>query len=547
MRALLRAYLLVEWQMAMNTLRSARSRDAVESLSRLVGAGAKAFAVLMLVPLSVLMAMGGLSAGAYLASEPDGLDPNGPDLLGLRYAPVALLLVIAAAQMFRLSSGTAPPRARLRLLPISRARLHLLELASSLVDPWLVGASCAIVLVPVGMASTGRWRAALLVVPSSLLAVPILVFHASLVSMLHASLVRSPRARGIALTAGAVAVIAAIVAPLGELVPPRPEGATPSWLYLSPGEPYVRAVANGLDHRPAASLAWTGVLGLMAVAGYAASRAAHGGLGVLAGGSRRGRAAPRRPSAFVRGPVTAVAHAAARTVLRSTSGKAAFLFNPPFLGICALALRRAAGIEEPELFFLDPHVFAAAGAILALQTTLGIQVNQLGSDGAGLTMLLLQPLREREIVLGKLLGYGALHLASTAVIVLPLCFVEGTLSAPLWITLALGVVAAYLPAGAAASCISATLPVHADLSSLAKRSAHEVAGFATIAMVFASSIPPLGIALYAVRVLGRPWAAPLLGLAWLAVALLGTVPLVALAAKLVRARRENLALVAQGR
>jgi hypothetical protein len=284
------------------------------------------------------------------------------------------------------------------------------------------------------------------------------------------------------------------------------------------------------------------LLGVVALATHGVSRAAFGRLLSARGPGRRHRSSATR-AVPLGGPVVAVAEATVRSVLRSTMGRLVFLFNPLFFAVLAILLdRRAAGAPG---FAISLALGSLAGAVLVLQGTLGVMVNQFGGDREGLTLILAQPLLDRQIVAGKLLGFGVLYAIANGLLLGPLLPVAA-LPASHWLALLPGAAAAYLPAAAAASLVAAAFPVPGDLTTLRGRQSHEVGTLASF-LLLGAALPPAGLALYAVRLAGRPALAPLLVLAWLAIAALVTLPLVRLAAEVLGARRENLAHVAQGR
>jgi hypothetical protein len=118
----------------------------------------------------------------------------------------------------------------------------------------------------------------------------------------------------------------------------------------------------------------------------------------------------------------------------------------------------------------------------------------------------------------------------------------------LWIAVLLGAAATYLLVAPIAALLSACLPVQADLSKTGSGgNPHGLTLLAgTVLVILLAGPPGLVIALVGHR-LARPGLAALSVAAWVVLAALVAGPTLGLAARAVGPRRENLALVAQGR
>jgi ABC-type Na+ efflux pump permease subunit len=181
--------------------------------------------------------------------------------------------------------------------------------------------------------------------------------------------------------------------------------------------------------------------------------------------------------------------------------------------------------------------------LLALQQ---VNLNQFGLDRAGLTLQLLAPVSDRDLVLGKAAG-GALLAASSAL----LCIVPAALIAPggspwLWLAVAACGAWGYLMLAPLAAILSALFPKRADLSKLGRagnpHAAAEILGFLFLAVL---PIPPAATMGLALVLTESPALAFAIAAGWAVVAALLSLPLFRLAVRLVAARRENLAMVAE--
>ena len=171
-------------------------------------------------------------------------------------------------------------------------------------------------------------------------------------------------------------------------------------------------------------------------------------------------------------------------------------------------------------------------------------MNQFAVDRAGLTMTLLSPLRDDEILSGKAAG-NALIVAVPAIISVTAALLLFGGSAPgLWLTLVLGLVSIQLLVAPIAAMASATFPRAVDMNSIGRGSnAHAAAGLIGLLAFFVSAAAPALLALLAVRLLDRPSLAPVLAGAWCVVAYVGGRLLFIIARRVFASRRENLAMV----
>jgi len=233
-----------------------------------------------------------------------------------------------------------------------------------------------------------------------------------------------------------------------------------------------------------------------------------------------------------------------RLALRTPRGRATLLAPLILLGVLAVVTTRSGGAHMT----LIPNGgvgLAALAAFIGLLGVLPLAANQFAIDGAGLTLELLSPISEGDLLAGKAVAnfiIGGVP-AMVCILATAVIFPRGPLA--LWLCLPLGVVSVYLLAAPIAALGSILFPRVVDLNSVGKGSnAHGVAGLMGIAAFAVAAVPPLLIVLFASTWMERPQLAPVMLLAWslfaFGVCLLLFRPLRGLLAR----RRENLGLVA---
>jgi len=162
-------------------------------------------------------------------------------------------------------------------------------------------------------------------------------------------------------------------------------------------------------------------------------------------------------------------------------------------------------------------------------------------------MQFLAPLSDRDIVLGKTVAGGLLSGISILMVLAALLILAPSGSPLSWAAALVGCASMYILLAPVAVFSSAVFPKPADLSKMGKAgNAHGVAGFIGFILTLAVAVPP-GLFGMAGLILESPLLALGLNLAWALIAAAIAYPLLLSAAKLVGERRENLALVAQGR
>jgi hypothetical protein len=198
-----------------------------------------------------------------------------------------------------------------------------------------------------------------------------------------------------------------------------------------------------------------------------------------------------------------------------------------------------------------PFKFATGSSLatfvsyVCLISTVPIAMNQFAVDKAGLTMTLLSPLSDRDLLAGKAVG-NALIAAGPILVCLGVVLLAFPIGSPWpWITLVASLCAVYLIVAPIAAICSAMFPRQVDMNSIGRGSnAHAAAGLVGMLAFLGAAVPPVLLSLLATQVLGRPVLAPLLVIGWCAVAYIIHRMLSTTARRILRSRRENLALLA---
>ncbi len=546
----------LRWRLLVNGLR-ARRRDTLERFSRTFALIVRAAFFLLVFGLAAGLGFLALAGGRRVGA---GTTEAGNALIVARL----LLFTVLAALVLIPPGGTAQAGiTRLLLLPIPRRAFHGIEVLSVLADPRIVVLAPALLLFSAGLTLEGRMGAALVALVDALGILALLVTLGALASFLTSWLMRSRR-RGELFTLVFVLVLSVagmIPAFVGdsweqwwredEQPLERLDRGLPSWSRAIPSEVYGRSIALGLAGR--AGEAWLGVALLLVetAALYVLSSAVHGR---LLGSTERTRA--RRGSDAVRSlslrfpgltpAASAVALVQARNTLRSVRGRLVALLPGPMIALFGLLSRRIPQ-EFPGGTALgtDGHLLFAAGCAFSLYTLLSFSLNSLATDRAGLTLQLLAPIPDVDLVRGKALGCGILLGASVLNCLLCSLLIAPGGSPLAWLAVLLGAAATYLWLCPVGALFSALLPVASDLNKTGTGgNPHGLAMLLGALLVMIVSGPP-GLILHLGR--HRPALALLFMALWALVAAALSIPLLGLAARTVGPRRENLALVAQGR
>jgi hypothetical protein len=561
---LLRAISWLRWQMLKNSVAGSRNRDVLEQASRtlalVVPVAIAALSIGTFIAVSVVAFMGGRAIGTGLLDKAMGL-------FIVRIVLGGMIFVVVALALAAPTQSTASRYTRLLLLPIPRRVLHLVEVASSLADPWLIVIVAGLLTFSTGLWIGGRPDAALAAFLSAIAIGAVLVCAASLTSFLVSWLMRS-RKRGELFT-----LIFVLGFTLVSFIPlftardleGRPKGEErpfvvqefdkrlPAWTRYLPSEIYGRTVMAGMVGT-AAEVA-TGVGLLLAQAGVlfvASARVHRRMLNSLEGDSGRTRNAGLRvPVHRLPGlspAATAVAWAQFRGALRTVRGRLTILLPGPLLAMMTFAFRNVPQETWAHSAAEQGYLLLAVSIVFTLYSLHAVTMNLFGSDRAGLTLQLLSPVSNRELAWGKVTGVGMIVL--TGVIICLAASLAVARSGPVayWIATLLGGAATFLLICPVALWMSALFPVASDLSKTgAGGNPHPLPMIVgTICTVLFAA--PAAIIVLAAELHFRSEivAVPLMA-AWLVFTLAVAVPLINLAARAIGARRENLALVAQGR
>jgi hypothetical protein len=191
-------------------------------------------------------------------------------------------------------------------------------------------------------------------------------------------------------------------------------------------------------------------------------------------------------------------------------------------------------------------VVGAAG-MLALMSLSAFLSDQFAVDRAGLTLTFLSPASGTEIVAGKAMGAMAALAIPLGIGTIAAAAIHPRGSPLVWVGALMCVIAAYLAQSPAAAALAAWFPSPLDLNKLRAGNPHPLASILGLASaVFAYAVCgglfAATLALTESAVAGLAAAMLVLAAAW-GIARLGW----PLAARALDARRENLAMVAQGR
>ncbi|MEO7274588.1 MAG: hypothetical protein ABIX28_04090 [Vicinamibacterales bacterium] len=555
---ILRAFTWMRWRVFLNSLERTGARDTLERLSLAVDQLGPIIAALLLVP--SLIGMSGLSgyAGYALATSPSGA----LTFQILRFLAVAATAMSVVGPILLPGRDSTNP-VRLLLLPIPRATLYVAQAAGALAEPWTLVLLPIAICLPVGLAVGGNVAAAAIAVVAAVTFIIVLLGLSTLTSSVVQIVLRDRR-RG-EMIALAFVLLLPLVGMLTSSFDPgrsrRRDHAQPTPVTApsvasrvgtrvfaaSPSERFIAATRAAVAGQTSASLsAW---LVLAATAGllHGAAFLAFSRILAFPGSVTRRRTSGRQAAPGWRLPwlsagANAVATAQIRLTMRTPRGRSTLL--SPLMVCVAFAVIGSRGSGQVPFIPTSGLSFALLGVLASILTALPLVTNQFAIDGAGLTLELLSPLSDDDLLTGKAVG-NALLSAVPALLIMSaalLLYPGGDLA--LWICIPLGMAAVWLLVAPAAAVLSALFPKVVDLNSIGNRSnAHGVANLAGMAITAVSTLPPIGLGLLATRVLDRPGLAPLLLIGWVVVAFgvnrLAARPVRALLAR----RRENLALV----
>lgn len=565
----LRAIVWLRWRLLKNSVSSGRKRDAIEQISRvmafIVPVAVAALSIGTFVAVGVIGFLGGRAIGSGLLDAPVGL-------FVLRVILLAVFLLVVALAMTSPTQGATAHYTRLLLLPIHRRVLHIVEVVAALADPWIAIIACGLTTFAVGILAGGRPLAALAAAAGAVALVAVLVCAASVASFLVAWLMRSRR-RGELFTVlfvMAFSLASFLPAMISRTLDEDAEGerggrrsrsfnvrefdaSLPGWTAFLPSELHARVIRDGLARRPGRAAGAVGLLAMQALALFLISARVHRQmLSSLEGDSGRRRSSEikgRAPNVPLLSPAaSAVAWAQFRGALRTVRGRLTVLLPGPMLGILVIAFRGMPTERLATTAAEQGYLMLAAAFVLTLYSIHAVSMNFFGSDRAGLTLQLLSPIRDRDLAWGKVAGFAMIVAMGGIVCLAVSLSVARSGPAPYWIATILGAGATFMLLTPVALWFSALFPVVSDLSKTGSGgNPHPLPMIAGTICTAVFAAPAVLIILAAEFWFGRPFMAVPLMAAWLGVTIIIAVPLINLSARTIGYRRENLAMVAQGR
>lgn len=567
----LRAIVWLRWRLLKNSMVGGRKRDELEQMSR---------ALATVVPFLIMA----ISTGTFLAvcavgfvggrMMANGLVDAGPGLLVVRLLVGLMVFTILALSMVSPTQSTISRYTRLLLLPIPRRVLHLVEVLASLGDPWVAIVTAGLTMFAIGLNSGGRPGVASVAILAAILTVAVVVCAGSLISFLVAWLMRDRR-RGELFTLifvtgfSLMALVPAFLSRSRDEQQRQPKSATrqlptavdiekfnrdlPAWTHYLPSEVHGRTIAAALaDDGPGATKGLITLLVEAVLLFVASGRVHRRMLGSLEGDRGRKRNSAIRVSVyrlpFLSPGASAVALAFVRNTFRSVRGRLVILLPGPMLALLVAAFKNI----PRETWTVDAasrgYLLFGGGLIFTFYAMHAISMNLFGSDRAGLTLQLLMPVTDRELVRGKVVGFVmVMAVGGFACLVMSL-LVAHSGSPAYWLAVMIGGAATFCLIAPVAVWCSALFPVASDLSKTGSGgNPHPfamVAGTFVTAILFLPTVVILGLAEFALR---SPITAVAMAAGWLVIAAAIGLSLVHLTARAVSARRENLALVAQGK
>lgn len=566
----LRAFIWLRWRLLVNSIYGGQKRDRMEQISRAFAL----FVPIILVTLSigsvVAIAIAGFIAGRAVARGL--LEPDIAAVI-LRFMLFGGLVLLTLVSVVSPHQTSIARYTRLVLLPIPRQTLHLVEVLAGMADPVVAFVVPGLLLFAFSLAVHGYLVAGAWTLAATIGLVMVFTALTAVLSFLVAWLLRSRR-RGELFTLVfvlAISLVSFVPAFFGERFENEARGRAPgeprrtfsvdafdrrlpAWTRGLPSELYGRAIAGALaGHNTRAAVAVL-LLFLEGAVLYAASSAIHRQLLTGLEGDRVRRRNTGGRSALGQLPLlspeaSAVAWAQARTSLRSVRGRLLVLLPGPMLAMMALLFKQ---MDKEERFVLtvveNGHLMVGMAGLFSLYAMQALTMNMFGSDRAGLTLQFLSPISDRELARGKVAGCALVFAVSMALALVSAILVADKSAPSLWIAVLLGVFAAYVLLSPAYVWLSALFPVASDLSKTGSGgNPHPLPMLAGLVLVLISAAPAGLIVLLAQAWLEQPSLAPMLMIGWFLIALLISVPLVGVASRTIGMRRENLALVAQGK
>lgn len=571
----LRAIVWLRWRLLKNSVAGARKRDALEQMSRALALIVPVLIASLSIGTFIAISIVGFMGGRAVAG---GQLDTGVGIFILRIMLGIMTFTVIALALASPTQSSMSRYNRLLILPIHRRVLHLVEVASSLADPWLAVIAAGLVSFSLGLLAGGRPMAALIALVAAVASVAVLVCAGSLAGFLVSWLMKSRR-RGELFTLIFVmgfTLVSFLPAFASRSLDDRPANETqeerrarreqrrefnvqdfdrrlPVWARYIPSELHGRTTSAGLagDHGQAA--AGVAILFLEAAGLFLISSRVHSRmLNSLESdsGRRRSRQArgPSMKLPFLSAGASAVGWAQFRGALRTVRGRLTILLPGPMLGMLVVAFQRVPQETWATNAAQQGFLLLAAAIVFTLYSMHAVSMNFFGSDRAGFTRQLLAPLTDREIAWGKIAGF-AMVTGTGMIICLASALAVARSGAPsYWIATLIGGASVFMLISPIAIWFSALFPVASDLSKTGSGgNPHPFPMIAGTLCTAAFAVPPALIVLLAEYRLHNEIAAVIMMLVWFAISAAVAIPLVNLSARAIGMRRENLALVAQGK
>jgi hypothetical protein len=531
---MLRAFAWMRWRMLANALEHSSSRDTLQRFSIALENLGPIIAAVLLIP-SALMLLGlGVASGYSLAGG--ALDP-----LPFKVTRFLLLLVpvlvIVGPLLMPAADRTNP--VRLLLLPIPRHTLYVAQSSAAFGDPWTMLMVPLVVGVPIGLAAGGAVLPAVISCAAAILLILAVVGLSSLAtSVLH--LLARDRRRGELL-----ALLLIIILPLVGMIPGLMAGGSkrrtgeprqpllPAWTQAYASRALAGHPAQMFTAGTRAAVSGATSESVRSVAALAGATVALHVLGLLAflkvlnspGSTGARRNTPmstfwtRRIPGLTRG-ASAVALAQLRLAMRTPRGRSIMLSPLAMLFIFGVMMYRGSGTMDFGPFKFGSGLgLATFAASICMLSILPIAMNQFAVDGAGLTMTLLSPLPDTELLAGKAAGNAMIQLPPLVIAVGVTLLVFPAGSGALWATLPLALVAIHFIVSPLAAICSVTFPREVNMNSIGRGSnAHGAAGLLGLLAFVGAAVPAVIITVVAVKVFDRPILAPVMMAGWCVVA-----------------------------
>jgi hypothetical protein len=560
---ILRAFAWLRMRTLLNSLERTTSRDTMERFSVALEQIAPILVMIAMIPSAI--GFGGMAAYAGLSLA------QGSERVFVIGALQFLLFagtVLAAIGPVILPTAERTNAVRLLLLPIPRGLLYAGQMMSVFTDPWMLLVAAILVALPLGVAAGGAVVGAAMAAAASLLLL-IVLSGLGLVATSIVHVVVRNRRRG-ELVGLLFIVILPIVGILPAMFDPdfqreqraasRVEQQEPDWwtragrsaLEAAPPALYVRAVrAAAVENsaavlRPVLALAVTAaVLHGLAFALFVRVLSSPGVLSSTRSSSSASSSGFRIP--WLSPATSAVAINQLRLALRTPRGRSIILSPAVVLAVFSVMMFRSqSGGADFGLLKLGSGVaLAAFSSFVSMLALIPFAMNQFAVDRAGLTLTFLSPIATRTLLRGKAIGNALIVAMPVAVSLIAPAVLFPTGGLAVWVSLPLAFFAIYALTAPVAAILSAVFPRSVDLNSVSRGSnAHGAAGFIGTLSFAAAGLPCLGIVLLAVKILERPWLAPLLLLVWIAISTGISAVLFRMATEIFEKRRETLAMVA---